>query len=152
MIDDMPLEESIMRTNGLLMIGLASLMMSSFCAAQTTEEMGSIYTERCANCHGVTANGVPKLEEKPGVKVDEADAQGIASQEKANIYGPPLNKLSKEDIAAKLLDLRSKDFESQSYHSVMKGNLKTIEAREGKISDEKMAEYIYNTFGEGAEE
>jgi len=140
-----------MKTNGLLMIGLVSLLVSSFCAAQTAEEMGSIYSERCANCHGVTANGVPKLKEKPGVKVEEADAQGVASQEKTNIYGPALNTLSKEDIAAKLMDLRSKDFESQSYHSVMKGNLKTIETREGKISDEAMAEYIYNTFGEGAE-
>lgn len=140
-----------MKTNGLLMIGMVSLLASSFCTAQTMEEMGKIYTERCANCHGVTANGVPKITTEPGVKAEEAGAAGVASQEKANIYGPALNTLSKEDIAAKLLDLRSKGFESQSYHSVMKGNLKTIEAREGKISDEAMAEYIYNTFGEGAE-
>ncbi len=75
----------------------------------------------------------------------------MASQEKTNIYGPALNKLSKEEIVAKLMDLRNKGFDTKSYHSVMKNNLKTIEAREGKISDEKMAEYIYSTFGAGAE-
>jgi hypothetical protein len=140
-----------MKMNGLLIGGLMSLLVSNLCAAETVNDMGAIYTDRCSNCHGVTANGVPKIQEKPGVKVEEADAQGIASQEKTNIYGPALNTLSKEDIAAKLMDLRRKGFDTESYHSVMKGNLKTIEAREGKISDEKMAEYIYNTFGAGAE-
>jgi len=55
--------------------------------------------------------------------------------------------MSKEDLFDKLKDLRSKDFDSKSYHSVMQKNLKKIEEREGKISDEKMADYIYTTFG-----
>ena len=70
-----------------------------------------------------------------------------ASQEKSNIYGPPLNTYSKDELYHKLMDLRSKDFDSNSYHSVMRKNLKVIEEREGKISDEKMAEYIFTTFG-----
>lgn len=139
-----------MKTRGLLIIGLTSLLMSNFCAAKTTEKIGDIYTARCANCHGVKADGVPKLKEQAGTSVEEAVAHGMASQEKGNIYGPPLNAMSKEDIMDKLKDLRSKDFESKSYHSVMQKNLKHIEEREGKIGDEKMAEYIYTTFGAGS--
>ena len=140
-----------MKKASLFMIGIASLVVSNVCSAQTTQEMGDIYVNRCANCHGVTANGVPQLKEKPGVKSEEAGAHGIASQKKTNIYGPALNALTVDEIVTKLVDLRSKGFKSHSYGSVMKGNLKNIEEREGKISDEKMAEYIYNTFGEGAE-
>ncbi len=133
------------------MIGIASLVVSDICAAQTTQKMGDIYVNRCANCHGATANGIPQIKEKAGVKSEEAGSHGIASQKKTNIYGPALNALTKEEIVDKLIDLRSKGFESHSYDSVMKGNLKNIEEREGKVSDEKMAEYIYNTFGGGAE-
>jgi cytochrome c553 len=140
-----------MKTRSLLMIGLASLVVSSLSAASTTEEMGEIYKNRCANCHGVAAKGIPKLKEMPGVSVEKADAHGMASEKRPEIYGPPLNYLSREELVNKLIDLRSKGFESQSYHSVMRKNLKTIETREGDIADEKMAEYIYNTFGEGAE-
>ena len=140
-----------MKLRTLLMFGLASLVAANLSASSTTEEMGEIYTNRCANCHGVNAKGVPKLKEMPGVTTEKADAQGMASEEKPNIYDPPLNYLSKEQLVNKLIDLRSKGFESSSYHSVMRKNLKTIEAREGDIADEQMAEYIYNTFGEGAE-
>lgn len=136
-----------MKTRGLLVIGIASLLMSNFCAAKTTDKMGDVYKARCANCHGVKANGVPKLKEQAGTSAEEAASQGMASQEKGNIYGPPLSSMSKEDLLNKLKDLRSKDFDSKSYHSVMQKNLKMIEKREGKISDEKMADYIYTTFG-----
>lgn len=134
---------------GWLMIGLTTLAVSNLPAAVTAEEMGEIFTNRCANCHGAAAEGVPLIKEPHGVKPAEADASGMASEEKTDIYGPPLNGLSKEEIVAKLIDLRSKGFESESYHSVMRQNLKHIEAREGDISDEMMAEYIYDTFGEG---
>ncbi|OHD89216.1 c-type cytochrome [Sulfuricurvum sp. RIFCSPLOWO2_12_FULL_43_24] len=136
-----------MKTRGLLMIGLASLLMTNVYAAKTANKMGNIYKERCANCHGIKANGVPKLKEQAGTTVEEATAQGTSSQEKSNIYGPPLNVYTQDEVYRKLMDLRSKDFDSQSYHSVMRKNLKVIEDREGKISDEKMAEYIFTTFG-----
>jgi mono/diheme cytochrome c family protein len=136
-----------MKTRGLFVIGLASLLMSSFCSAKTLETPSMIYKNRCANCHGLKANGVPKLKEQPGTSVSEAAAQGMASQEKADIYGPPLTTLSKEELVAKLKDLRNKDFDSKSAHSVMQNNLKKVEEREGKFSDEKMAEYIFTTFG-----
>ena len=137
-----------MKTRSLLMIALASLLVSNvYGANKTLNKMGNIYKERCANCHGVQANGVPKLKEQSGTSVEEAAAQGMASQEKNNIYGPPLNVYTKEELYHKLMDLRSKDFDSNSYHSVMRKNLKHIEEREGKLSDEKMAEYIFTTFG-----
>lgn len=138
-----------MKTRGLLMMGLASLMMSSMCAAKSIESPAMTYKHRCANCHGVKADGVPKLKEQPGITVEQAAALGTASQEKGDIYGPPLNTMNKEDLVKKLKDLRNKDFDSKSYHSVMQKNLKKIEEREGKLSDEKMAEYISSTFGAG---
>ena len=139
-----------MKTRGLLVIGIASLLMSNFCYAKTTQNMGDVYKARCANCHGVKANGVPKLKEQSGTSVEEAASKGVASQEKVNIYGPPLSTMSKEDLVNKLKDLRNKDFDSKSAHSVMQKNLKHVEEREGKISDEKMADYIYTTFSSGA--
>lgn len=139
-----------MKNGKLLVIALASLAVSNLYGAQTVEDMGDIYESRCANCHGITANGVPKLTEQPGVEAEEADAKGVASQAKTNIYGPALNGYSKEELTTKIMGLRSKSFDSESYHSVMQANLKHIEAREGKISDEMMAEYIYDTFGGGA--
>ena len=139
-----------MKACRLFVAGVAALALSNFCFAQSPEAMGEIYKNRCANCHGEAAKGVPKLKEMPGVSSEQADAQGMASEEQANIYGPPLDYLSEQELLHKLIDLRSKGFESQSYHSVMRKNLKNIEAREGDISDEAMAKYIYNTFGEGS--
>jgi cytochrome c553 len=136
-----------MRIRGLLMIGLASLLMTNVYGAKPVKKMGDIYKARCSNCHGIKANGVPKLKEQSEMTVEEASAQGTASQEKNNIYGPPLTVYTKDEIYHKLMDLRSKDFDSESYHSIMRKNLKLIEDREGKISDEKMAEYIFTTFG-----
>ncbi|MDX1295586.1 MAG: hypothetical protein R3302_04930, partial [Sulfurimonadaceae bacterium] len=83
-----------------------------------------------------------------GVSASTADAQGMASEEQVNIHGPALKYFSQEELHQKMIDLRDKGFDAQSYHSVMRQNLKTIEAREGMISDEKMAEYITTTFGE----
>lgn len=136
-----------MKTRGFLIVGLASLVMSSYCSAKILETPSMIYKNRCANCHGAKANGVPKLKEQPGITAQQAAALGVASQNKGDIYGPPLNTMSKEDLVGKLKDLRNKDFDSKSYHSVMQKNLKHTEDREGKITDEKMAEYIYTTFG-----
>ena len=139
-----------MKTRGLVWIALVSMAVSSVCVAKTTDKTGEIYKNRCANCHGVKANGVPKLKEQPGMSAEEAAATGTSSQEKGNIYGPPLSTFSKEELVNKLKDLRNKDFDAKSYHSIMRQNLKNIEEREGKVSDEKMAEYIYTHFSAGA--
>jgi len=136
-----------MKTSKLLIAGLISLAVSNICSAEMVDVMGEIYDSRCANCHGVSAHGVPKLEEQHGVKADKADNQGIASEEKIDIYGPPLRYFSIDELIHKLKDLRNQDFDAESSHSVMRENLKKIEAREGRISDKKMAQYIYNSFG-----
>ncbi|MDD4883272.1 c-type cytochrome [Sulfuricurvum sp.] len=74
-----------MKKRGLFVIGLASLLMSGFCNAKPLETPSMIYKNRCANCHGIKANGVPKLKEQPGVSAQEAAEHGEASQEKGNI-------------------------------------------------------------------
>lgn len=139
-----------MKTRALLAAGAAAMMLTGFSVASASD-MAEIYKNRCANCHGVKADGVPKLKEQHGMASEAAATHGVASQEKADIYGPPLNALSIEELVMKLKDLRNKDFDSASYHSVMQENLETIEEREGGVSDQKMAEYIHNTFGPGAE-
>ena len=136
-----------MKTGKFLTIGLASLAAAAFCAASSTAEMGDIYKTRCANCHGVKANGVPKLSERHGVSPSEANSEGIASQAKMNIYGPPLNTLSQSELATKIRDFKSGHFDSESLDSEMRQNMKKIEAREGEVNPEKMAEYIAKTFG-----
>jgi len=132
-----------------MMSVLAVLAASSLCAASSAG-MGEIYQNRCANCHGMKADGVSMMHEMPGTRSDEAAEKGMASQEHANIHGPALNHMSQDELHKKLMDFRSKGFESDSYHSVMRTNLKTIENREGEVNDAAMAAYIYNTFGGGA--
>lgn len=139
-----------MKTREFLVIGLTSLLMSSYCSAKILETPSLIYKNRCANCHGIKANGVPKLKEQPGITAEQAAALGVASHGKDDIYGPPLNTLNEEDLVNKLKDLRNKDFDSKSYHSVMQKNMKKIEEREGAITDQKMAKYIFTTFGPGS--
>jgi len=138
-----------MKTGNFLLVGLMAVMLPNFSAASSTENMGDIFKNGCANCHGIKANGVPKMEERQGVTPDEANSNGMASQEKLNIYGPPLNHLSKEALMKKMAELRGKDMLSNTHHVDMMKNLKKIEAREGKVIDEEMAEYIYKTFGSG---
>ena len=140
-----------MKMGRFLMIGLASLATVGVCNAASMSDMGELYKTRCSNCHGIKADGVPKIKEQEGVNPETANASGMASQKKLDIYGPPLKSLSKQELVSKLKDLRNKDFDSMSaaHHSVMRDNLQKVEERDGKIDDEAMAEYIYKTFGGG---
>jgi cytochrome c553 len=140
-----------MKKIGLLTLALATAGVMTLAASTHGKDASTIYKERCANCHGDKANGVPKIKPAPGVDPREADAKGVISEESANVYGPPLNRLSREELLKKLDEIRNGDFDSESTHSVMRKNLEEIEKREGRISDEAMADYIYNTFGPGAE-
>jgi len=133
-----------------LLMGLVSFGLVTVCSAKVLETPSMIYKNRCANCHGLKADGVPKLKEQHGLSADEAKAVGTASQEKGNIYGPPLNKMTKDELVSKLNNFRNQDFDAKSVHSVMRKNMKKIEEREGKITDEKIATYIATTFGKDA--
>lgn len=137
-----------MKQTKVILIGVAVSLSSMLWASA---DVGVVYADRCANCHGVKANGVPKVKEQAGHAAMQANAQGVASQKAANIFGPPLNHLSQEKLLDKLHNLRNTDFDAHNFDSAMRENLKTIERQEGKITDAQMAEYIYNTFGEGAE-
>lgn len=136
-----------MKKGVLLMFGIASLVVINLSAAEMKQDADCVYQASCANCHGTRADGVPKLKEREGVMPENANAAGIASQEKTNIYGPPLNGFSKEELLSKLINLRNQDFDATSPHSVMRTNLVKSEKREGSFSDAEMAEYIYETFG-----
>ncbi len=136
-----------MSKNRLFSLGFASLAAATLCAASPSADMGEIYKNRCANCHGIKADGVPKLSERSGVTPAEANTEGIASQRKLNIYGPPLNMLAENALADKIRDFKSQHFDSESHESEMRDNMKKIEAREGEIDAAAMAAYIVKTFG-----
>lgn len=139
-----------MGTRGFLVIGLASLLMSSFCNAKDLESPSMIYKNNCANCHGEKADGIKKLKGQSGITTKQRAALDVASHGQAYVCGVPLDTLTQEDLVRKLHDIRKKNFDGKSYHAVMQRNMKKIEEREGEISDEKMAKYIYTTFGFGS--
>lgn len=150
-----------MRKNKIVMACFVSVVSSTLWAAPSapskpstpstpaTPSMTTVYEKRCANCHGDTANGVSKLQDKKDIAVKDMAGAGVASGKENNIHGSPLNHLSEEELVKKLQNFRNEDFNANSPTSAMRENLKRIEKRDGVISDEKLAEYIYNTFGPG---
>jgi len=136
-----------MKKNNIVAVYLAVVASTTLWATPVAD----IYKNRCANCHGDKANGVSKLAPKQeSLEVKEAASKGISTGSTLNANGIPLNHLTQEDLLEKLINLRKADDGVDTMHSVMRKNLKTIETREGKISDKEMAEYIYNTFGAGS--
>jgi len=119
-------------------------------SAPATPSMTTLYQDRCANCHGEKANGVPKLKISKDIDVKDMAGAGVASGKENKVHGSPLNHLSEEDLLHKIQNLRSDDHEASVATATMRENLKKIEKRYGKILDEKMAEYIYETFGPGS--
>lgn len=139
-----------MKTRDLLVIGLVSMLMSSYSSAKDLESPSMIYKNNCASCHGEKADGVKKLKEHQGITTSQRVALDVASQGQAYVCGVPLDTLTQKDLVRKLGDIRNKNFDGKSYHAVMNRNMKKVEEREGKITDEKMAKYIYTTFGFGS--
>lgn len=139
-----------MQKNRFLMACFVSVLGSTLWASPASSTVADEYKNRCANCHGVKADGVPKIKEQKQLDASKMPGAGVISDQEQEIYGPPLSNLSQEELVLKLQDLRSKDFDAASAHSVMRKNLEKIEKRDGKMSDEEMAEYIYATFGAGA--
>lgn len=139
-----------MKTRELLVIGFASLLLSSYCSAKELETPSMIYKNNCAACHGEKADGVKKLKGLSGITKKQRAALDVASQGQAYVCGVPLDTLSEKELVRKLKDIRQKNFDGKSYHAVMNRNLKKVEEREGQITDEKMANYIYTTFGFGS--
>jgi len=137
-----------MQKSKIVMACFVSVLGSGLWAS--TVSTADIYKNRCANCHGDAANGVPKLMPKKDLEVNKMAGAGVVSGAMSNIHGAPLNHLSEEDLLVKLQNLRNEDHDATSPHSVMRKNLEAIEKREGKISDEEMAKFIYMTFGPGS--
>ncbi|MBN2823697.1 MAG: c-type cytochrome [Campylobacterales bacterium] len=93
-----------------------------------------VYKTKCANCHGDKADGDTKIiSQTPMIKT-----KGVA-----------FTNLSQEEILQKLQNLRKNGNKLHDGSIAMREYLKAIESGVGKISDEEMAAYIYNTFGKG---
>lgn len=133
----------------LIVTCFASAVGSSLLMASPSQNMADIYQARCANCHGDEANGVSKIKAKELGDLKDAAGKGVSLDKSENYFGSPLNTLSQEELLTKLQDLRKHESEADAPHSVMRKNLTEIEKRDGKVSDEEMAKYIYETFGAG---
>ena len=83
-----------MKTRGLLVIALGSLLMSSFCNAKDLETPSMIYKNNCANCHGIKADGVKKLKEQSGITTKQRAALDVASKGQAYVCGVPLDTIN----------------------------------------------------------
>jgi cytochrome c553 len=120
-----------MKKNSLIAVCI-TLLSSTTLWATSVEE---IYKSKCSNCHGDTANGDTKIISKsPMIKT-----KGIA-----------LTNLSEKELLIKLKNLRKNSEKTHNGVAAMKEYLKYIESGVGKISDNEMASYIYNTFGDGS--
>lgn len=136
-----------MKISKFVMLCAVSMVGSTLWASSPTPDVADVYKKRCANCHGIKADGVPKVEPKKQMAVEKMPGAGMVSDVAVNMYGSPLKHLTQEELVEKLKDFRNKSFDANSPESVMRDNLKKIEERDGHISDADMAAYIVNTFG-----
>ncbi len=136
-----------MKKSKLLTMCLVAVTGTMLWAAPSVSHEEGIYKNDCAQCHGAKAEGVVLDRSKNKKVVKKVKGVGTYIINKANHYGPALNNMSQKEISEKLTSFRKKsDFMTHPYHSVMRENLKNIETKEGKISDDKMAAYIQKTF------
>lgn len=137
-----------MKKSKLLMVWLVAVTSTMLWAAPVASHEEGVYKNNCAQCHGAKAEGVVRIKSKDQIVVKKIEGVGTCITNKANYYGPALKQLSQKEISEKLTTFRKKsDFKKYPLHSIMAENLKTIESKEGKISDKKMAAYIHKRFG-----
>lgn len=89
----------------------------------SAQNIGSdiVYSKICSVCHGKSAEGNPNIPDSP-----------------------PLNRLTQDELASKLSEIKGIGFEH--YHEKMEKNLKIIELRGMKYNSFEMAKYIYSNF------
>lgn len=89
--------------------------------------VAQIYDQMCSKCHGQNGEGNPEKK------------------------GPPLNDMSKSELAYSLFDLVSNGSQSSgSTNEVMEHNQKKIVKKGMTYHPDDMALYIYSTFNKGA--
>lgn len=86
-------------------------------ASSLNASSASMYSKTCSKCHGKQAEGNPKIPDAPA-----------------------LNKLTKEELVAKLADIKKGGIEND--HEKMAGNQKALEHRGVKYDANEMATYI----------
>ncbi|MDD3468245.1 MAG: hypothetical protein PHE67_13950 [Campylobacterales bacterium] len=86
-------------------------------ASSLNASSASVYSKTCAKCHGKTAEGNEKVPDAPA-----------------------LSKLTKEELVAKLSDIKKGGIENN--HEKMAANQKVLEHRGIKYDTNEMASYI----------
>ena len=97
----------------------------SFVAQAKDFTQAEIYEAMCQKCHGKHAEGNPEKK------------------------GPALVEQTEAELAVDIYELESGGYQSSgSGHDDMEYNLEVIENKGMKVDADKMAKYIYTTFGE----
>ncbi len=99
----------------------SSLSLSAFAAEYT---QGEIYQVMCQKCHGHFAEGNPKKK------------------------GPSLRNITEVELAVDIFQLDGDGYQSSgSAHEKMEYNLKVIRKKGMDVDPDKMAKYIFVSFG-----
>ena len=92
-------------------------MITAGLVSSLNASSASVYSKTCAKCHGKHAEGNAKIPDAPA-----------------------LNKLSKDELVAKLSDIKKGGIENN--HEKMAANQKVLEHRGIKYDTNEMASYI----------
>jgi cytochrome c553 len=105
----------------LSVLAVSSLSVSAFALNYS---QGEIYQVMCSKCHGKFAEGMPEKK------------------------GPALTDMSQAELAADIFALNGDDYQSSgSAHEGMEENLRIIRKKGMDVDADKMAKYIYTSFG-----
>ncbi|MCK5110535.1 MAG: hypothetical protein KAQ94_03365 [Arcobacteraceae bacterium] len=100
----------------------SSLSLSAFAAEYT---QGEIYQVMCQKCHGKFAEGNPKKK------------------------GPSLRNITQSELAVDIFELDGDGYQSSgSAHEKMEDNLIAIRKKGMDVDADKMAKYIFTSFGQ----
>ena len=106
----------------LSVLAVSSLSVGAFAQEYT---QGEIYQVMCQKCHGIFAEGNPEKK------------------------GPSLRNMSQSELAVDIFELDGDGYQSSgSAHERMETNLISIRKKGMNVDADKMAKYIYTSFGE----
>ena len=107
-----------------LLVSLLAVSSLSIGASAVEYSQGEIYQVMCQKCHGKFAEGNPKKK------------------------GPSLKELTQAELAVDIFELDSDGYQSSgSAHEKMEENLVSIRKKGMNVDADKMAKYIYTSFG-----
>ena len=108
-----------------LLLSILAVSSLSISASAMNYTQGEVYQVMCSKCHGKFAEGMPEKK------------------------GPALTDSSQSELAMDIFALNGDDYQSSgSAHEGMEENLRIIRKKGMDVDADKMAKYIYTSFGQ----